>query len=421
MTDSIRILYLCHDGDLYGSQQSLTLLLKYLPQEEFQPFVSIARPGPLVERLEAMGHVTVLSHKRLQWFKHDRRNLWQQWGDVAGLLLGSIPKAMKIYRHIRQHDIQVVHTNSVVSLEGALAAKIAGIPHIWHIRELFMEDTPKLVPTFGRAFTRGVIHHLSSRVMCISQAVRNQFGPYLKQAPEQYQLLYNALDPEAADAPKIEVTEPELPRKTARYRIGYIGRLSEGKRFHDLLEAFIAMVNEGNVSADLVVAGNFVDAPYEQKIQGLIEDSGMKAHIHLLGYRQDLAALYTSMDVLVVPSLNEPFGRVVIEAMMAGVPCIGADSGGIPEIITHQETGLLYPPTDTQALKQLLRTALEQPELRNALLKNAGRMVGTRFTIEAQMNALIESYHAILPPIHGKNPGRNPAHARNAHHHSYSE
>lgn len=397
MPSPIRVLYICHDGQQYGSQHSLTLLVEHLPRTAVLPFVSIARPGPLVERLAGIPQTTVMDHRRLQWVKHDPRNALQRLGDMTALLLGMPGKVWRLYQKIRHYDIQLVHTNSMVSLEGALAARLAGVPHVWHIRELFMEKSPKLHPTLGRAFSGLLIRQLSHRIFCISQAVRAQFGPRAAH-DDRLRLLYNALPPPAEDAVPVAT---DVIQKPSGFCIGYIGRLSEGKRFHDLVEAVHQLVQEGKPpgGVTVLVAGHFVDAPFEERVQAQLQAYGLQDVVQFLGFQQNLGPVYAAMDVLVVPSLNEPFGRVVIEGMRAGVPCIAANSGGIPEIVTHQETGLLYPSTDTQALAETLHQAMAQPELLVRLRENAGRMVRERFTIEEQLTQVMACYRELVEEL----------------------
>lgn len=397
-TSVIRILFICHDGEIYGSQQSLLLLATHLPKAGFSVSVSIARPGPLTDRLGELPEVSVFSHRRLQWIKHDPRPAWRRLGDIAALVAGMPGKVSRLCRFIREQQIQVVHTNSVVSLEGAIAARLCGVPHVWHIRELFMEENPKLNPLLGRSWTRRIIDRLSDRVLCISQAVYRQFGPFLSQK-EKYRVLYNAM---AAEASSHDEEEKALPPKNGHFRIGYIGRLSEGKRFHDLVEALHHLRLENNLLSaplELVVAGNFVDTPFQERVHGMIREYGLEDSVHLLGYRQDLGPLYETLDVMVVPSLNEPFGRVVIEGMRAGVPCIAANSGGIPEIIEDGETGLLYPPKDVNALRDALRQAMADPDRLAGIREKAGRMVRERFTIEEQIRALTQVYRELVPVV----------------------
>lgn len=409
-----RILFICHDGDLYGSQQSLNLIVKHLPAETYRCFVSLARGGPLQMLLESYPNTMVLRHRRLQWVKHDPRSFLQKIGDCLKLFITALPRTWHLFNTIRREKINVVHTNSTVSLEGALAAALAGIPHIWHIRELFMEPSPKFHMVLGCRLSRWIIDQFSDTVICISEAVRQQFGDYAEEEPDKYRVIYNALDIEAPTSENvfssnylISQTDSDRQKKrtlalkvldlptTPVFRIGYTGRLSEGKGFHLLLEALIYL-NERNIYAELVVAGNFVDDAYRERIQGMIQDADLRHAVHFLGYQDDLKPVYESIDVLVVPSINEPFGRVVIEAMLQQVPCIAANTGGIPEMIEDGVTGFLYPPQEPETLAQLLTELMETPWKLETIRENARRMVYERFNIETQVRMLDECYQSII-------------------------
>jgi L-malate glycosyltransferase len=350
--------------------------------------------------------VVVLSHKRLQWVKHDPRHGLQKIGDILNLLLAAVPRIWYLFNTIRREKINVVHTNSTVSLEGALAAALAGIPHIWHIRELFMEKSPKFHMVLGRRFSRWFIDRFSDEVICISDAVRRQFDIYLLEDPDKYRLIYNAMNL-VPDDPLFNINDPQrclvralslkvlgLP-ETRVFRIGYIGRLSEGKGFHDLLEAF-AQLRRRDIYAELLVAGNFVDEAYKARILATVENEGLGHTVRFLGYQEDLNPLYEVLDVLVVPSQNEPFGRVVIEAMANGVPCVASNSGGIPEIIDQGMTGLLYPPGDTAALAGMLEELMTAFWKLETIRQNARRMVYERFNIESQIRMLDECYQSVI-------------------------
>lgn len=401
-----RILFICHDGDLYGSQRSLSLIVANLPAESYQCFVSIARPGPLRQLLDSYPNTVVLAHKRLQWVKHDARNWLQRIGDCLGLVVSVFPRVWYLFNTIRREKINLVHTNVTVSLEGALAAALAGVPHIWHIRELFMEKSPKFHMVLGRAFSRWVIDRFSDQVICISKAVRDQFGHYLAEDPDKYWLIYNALPLENLpplhrwnDSQRIIMRALALNAlglsENPCFRIGYIGRLSAGKGFHELLEAF-ALLRKGNYDVELLVAGSFVDEPYENRIRAIIERENLAESVHFLGYQQDLNPVYEALDLLVVPSVNEPFGRVVIEAMANGVPCVGANAGGIPEIIDNHDTGWLYPPGDVYALSGIIGELTGTFWKLETIRQNARRMVCERFNIETQIRTLQACYQSVM-------------------------
>lgn len=406
MDASHRILYICHDGDLYGSQQSLNLMVKHLPAEQYRCYVSLARSGPLEAMLRHYSNTVVLRHRRLQWVKHDPRTWLQRIGDVIGLIATALPRIWYLFNTIRQEKINVVHTNSTVSLEGALAAGLAGVPHIWHIRELFMEPSPKFHMVLGRNLSRWVINHFSDAVICISDAVQNQFGPYLDEEPEKFQVVYNALELQS-HRPLLPQNDPQrmIMRSLALsalhladtriFRVGYIGRLSEGKGFHELLDAVIEL-KQRDITVEVVVAGNFVDEAYKARIEDTIRKARLEEEIHFLGYQEDLVPLYEIIDVLVVPSYNEPFGRVVIEAMAQGIPCIANNSGGIPEIIDQGMTGLLYPPGDIYALAGLIEELMVAFWKLETIRQNARRMVEERFNIETQIRTLEECYQSVI-------------------------
>jgi glycosyltransferase involved in cell wall biosynthesis len=146
----------------------------------------------------------------------------------------------------------------------------------------------------------------------------------------------------------------------------------------------------------LLVAGNFVDEPYRERIEAAMAEECLRHTVRFFGYQEDLRPLYDVLDVLVVPSLNEPFGRVIIEAAAHGVPCIASNSGGIPEIIESGETGLLYPPGDVYALAGLMEELMTAFWKLETLRQNALRMVYERFNIEMQIRTLSECYQLIL-------------------------
>ncbi|WP_373533159.1 glycosyltransferase family 4 protein [Vampirovibrio sp.] len=403
---SERILFICHDGDLYGSQRSLSLIVAHLPPEHYQCFVSMARSGPLQAVLESYPNVQVLRHQRLQWVKHDPRNWLQKIGDVISLVASAFPRTWLLFNTIRREKINLVHTNVTVSLEGALAAALAGVPHVWHIRELFMEKNPKFHMVLGRALSRRIIDRFSDQVICISHAVRDQFGPCVEEDPDKYRLIYNAMtfqnlpslllwnDHQRAMMKSLSLASLRVAEQDV-FRLGYIGRLSAGKGLHELLAA-LAILRQRGYALQLLVAGSFVDAPYEERIQAMVQHEGLADAVVFLGYQSDLTPMYEVLDLLVVPSVNEPFGRVVIEAMANGVPCIGANAGGIPEIIEHEETGWLYPPGDVWALADMIEPLTSTFWKLETIRQNARRMVCERFNIETQIRMLQECYQSAM-------------------------
>lgn len=389
-----RILYVCHDGDLFGSQQSLAQVIEHLP-DNVEAFLTLAKAGPLEERLA--GKATIGHHKRVGWFKHSPRNVFQWLGDVMSLFVTAWPRAQTLATYMRQEHIDVVHTNSVVSLEGALAACLAGVPHVWHVRELFAERNPKLNATLGIALTARVIAALSQKIVCISQAVAQ---PFMLWAQDKVTIVYNAVP--NIEKPCInESFRPMSRSNTNSLSLGFVGRITPNKRLQDVIDALALLKKQGieqELSAFPVlhVFGKFVDADFERAVWQRIEDAGLVKQIVFHGFEANVGKIYDTFDIFVMPSLNEAFGRVVIEAMSAGKLCIGTDSGGVPEILTHGKTGFLVPSCDAEALAACLKQVLSLPECDAVqMIQTAKEDVNNRFGMSAQMASLMAVYDRV--------------------------
>jgi glycogen(starch) synthase len=152
----------------------------------------------------------------------------------------------------------------------------------------------------------------------------------------------------------------------SRPRIGYVGRLAPQKRADLLVRAFGRM----RQPADLVVVG---DGPERTRVHHLARTSPAAERITMTGFVEHSAvpAVLASLDVLVLPSAYEEMGSVLVEAMVAGVPVVASDVGGIPEVVRDGETGLLVPPGDVDRLAQALDRLVGDPDLRARLSAGA--------------------------------------------------
>ena len=141
-----------------------------------------------------------------------------------------------------------------------------------------------------------------------------------------------------------------------------LGRLHENKAFDVLLAAFAQVPN-----AYLWIAG---EGPLRETLEREAERLGVRARTRFLGWRQDVAALYETADILVCPSRHEPLGNVVIEGWAHGVPVVAADNLGPGALIKDGETGLLFPVNDANALATALKRLISNDELGRRLVEN---------------------------------------------------
>ena len=150
------------------------------------------------------------------------------------------------------------------------------------------------------------------------------------------------------------------PRRTGVARLVFLGQLVERKGLHVLVEAFARLQG----AAELLIVGGDWGAPgYPQRLKAMARDAGVASSIHFENHRQDVGAVLSTADVFVLPSFSEARPRSIIEAMSLGVPVVASDVGGIPSLVAHEETGLLVPAGNPDALAAALDRLIQSPDL----------------------------------------------------------
>jgi glycosyltransferase involved in cell wall biosynthesis len=160
------------------------------------------------------------------------------------------------------------------------------------------------------------------------------------------------------------------------------------KGHEDLIDAVRPMLAE-RPNLHVVMAG---DGPWFDKIKNIVNGFGLGDRIHLLGFRTDIPNVLRGCDFFVLPTHQEALGQSYIEAMAAGLPVIGTDVDGVPELITHNVNGLLVPPHDIPALRAAIGRLIDNPRLR-AQLGVAGRLLtDASFTVDGMADETIDFY-----------------------------
>lgn len=174
----------------------------------------------------------------------------------------------------------------------------------------------------------------------------------------------------------------------------FVGQVVERKGVADLLRAW-SLLRERHNGALLVIVGDDLQnqGAYRREMEALNRELGDIARF--VGFQFDITSWQTAADIAVVPSHTEPLGLVVLEAMSRSLPVIGASSGGIPEMIIHDETGLLVPPHSPSALAAALMDLLTSPD-RCERFGNAGRRrCEEAFQLNSHVDAIVEQYEIV--------------------------
>jgi glycogen synthase len=215
------------------------------------------------------------------------------------------------------------------------------------------------------------ITNRSQRVITCSAYMRDQVADVFGVPSRRITAIPNGIDPEdlpRPDAPSLARLRAEFAAPDERLVL-LIGRLVYEKGFQLALEAMPALI-EAVPGTRFLVAGT---GTHEEELKEQAEELGLMEHGTFLGWIGDdvLRSLYRIADLTVVPSIYEPFGLVALEAMASGCPCIVADTGGLREVVPHEEAGLRFRARDPEALAEVAIRVLTDPALEARLIAEA--------------------------------------------------
>jgi glycosyltransferase involved in cell wall biosynthesis len=208
-------------------------------------------------------------------------------------------------------------------------------------------------------------------------------------------VLHNSIRPgPQADKAAAGDLRKHLGIKTDEKVILAVGRLSKEKAQIDLIPAFGELHRTNpELKAKLVIAG---DGPERAQLETAARKLAIADQIVFAGQVADMRPYYAIADVLVNASHSEGSPYVLLEAMAAGVPIVATAVGGVPEMLTDNETGLLVPPQDTAAMSAAIEKALNDSALAQKLSIKARALITTRFTPETYVQKLVEIYRSVL-------------------------
>jgi glycosyltransferase involved in cell wall biosynthesis len=376
----MRILIVHNSADIYGASRSIVRLCGRLDRGHFEPLVLLPECGPLQDMLTTAG-VRTLIFTDLRVITRPVLKSWR----LIPWLIGFVPSALRMAALLRRERIDLVHTNTGVICSSSLAAKLAGRPHIWHIRDWFQEFGPLWGP-----YSRYILA-LSTRVLCVSRPIAGQFPP-----SDKIEVLNNGFD--LAEFPPLMPEERSEARTKWNitpdaFVVGAVGRIKfvrKGQEF--LLQAAALLKDQGIPITCLLVGGASPGSEdHIDRMKALADELQVEAIF--TGELPDPRLAYAAMDIFVLPSAQpEPFGGVVMEAMALGLPVVGTAIGGTSEQVAEGETGLLVPPADPKALAGALARLANSEKERHAMGDAARERIRTIFSLDAMVERIQDIY-----------------------------
>lgn len=297
-------------------------------------------------------------------------------------------QVFRIWRILTSEQISIIHLSDLSTAHyGIIAAKLAGICSIFHVKSLHFEGhlSPinKLILSMASRILAisGVVHQACLRAGLPAQKLLTiHDGLALKQFISKWDFS--------------ERSRQHLGISEGANVIGFVGRLGVEWKNEPLVYRISGELTKKMKNLTLLVIGGPHDGSQEtfKKSVTLAKKICGKTDIRFLGLRNDVPKLLPAIDVLLVPSKDEPLGRVVIEGMAAGLPVIGSNTGGIPEMITNEYDGFLLPPNDLVGWLKITEKLLLEESLRSRIGKNAKKTVEKRFKLETMASKVANMY-----------------------------
>jgi glycosyltransferase involved in cell wall biosynthesis len=406
-----RILYLDHTAAMGGGEIAIYNVIRYLDRSRYHPIACLFAEGPLADQLRAAGVEThVLSLDRsVSTVKKDSLGLRSLLH--LGTTLKTLGFIWTIARFIRETKPDLVHTNSLkADIIGGLAARIARVPVVWHVRDRI---TPEYLPRRVVQIFRLLCGLIPNYVVANSEATLNTIElPRRLRAAAIYSGidLQNSIHVVHDGTPISDAGEPRSVPERPRL-IGLVGRISPWKGQHIFLKAAAEVHwRFPDVRFQIVGAALFSEHAYEQEIRELCTSLKLDGVVEFTGFRKDVSNVVRNFDVLVHAStIGEPFGQVVIEGMAAAKAVIATDGGGVPEIVLDGVTGLLVPMDDAPAMAQAMIRLIEESNFAKQMGRLARERAVERFGIErtvAHVEGLYEEvvqggWKAVVPSVFG--------------------
>jgi glycosyltransferase involved in cell wall biosynthesis len=270
---------------------------------------------------------------------------------------------------LRRQKYDLIITNTVNICVGALVARLLAVPHVWYFREFGYED-------HGWRFHLGekpslwIMNRLTRLGLAVSRAVAAKYQAGLPAVRVHH--VYQPID--------VDLASPDIPyhREKSQFTCIIVGRLQAGKRQEDAVRA-LAILRDQGTPVDLWVVGG-CDPAYLDFLKDLVHEHNLEKQVRFLGEVNNAFPYMRQADVLLLCSRCEAFARVVVEAMKAGKPVVGARSGGTVEQIQEGVNGFLYEPRDHQDLAAKIKYLHDHPEEARNMGENGRQWAMKTFT-----------------------------------------
>jgi glycosyltransferase involved in cell wall biosynthesis len=384
----LRVLFFDHVASLSGAEVALFNLIRHMDFSTICPIVVLGEEGLLADRLRSVVEVHILPMRAaVRQARKDSLGATSLLSFSA--VRGAIRFILQLSRFIRTNNIDLVQTNSLKSdILGACAARLAGTPVVWYVRDRITPDY--LPPNVARAF-RWLSIWLPHFIITDSHAVARTLP---EKSSRRIRVVHEG-------TPYEEFSTHRSTASTEHSRsgpvVGLVGRISPWKG-QDIFIRAAGLLSGKYPQAQFRIIGAalFEEAAFEKSLHVLVEELGLQHAFTFTGFRSDIHQAISELDVLVHASTRpEPFGQVIIEGMAAGKPVVATNAGGVPEIVEDGVTGLLVPMGDEISMAAGIDRLLTNPQAARQMGLRGQRHVAENFGIDKTVNGVMLAYEQV--------------------------
>jgi glycosyltransferase involved in cell wall biosynthesis len=362
----MKILELCLSPDYGGLELHMRDFSRWLSgQSDVNVSLCLQSGTPLLEALQELELPTLTFPKKT----------------------GKVPfiKAKRLSRFIDSQVIDVVHVHWKFDLPLVAWARKFSRKNFRFVHTRQMNMPGKKHDPYHR-FVYGEMDCF----IAITRYLEKQAKENLPLTPEKIkQVYYGVKVPAGITAKRVEQLNEELNIR-GDFTIGLLGRLSEYKGQHLLIEA-VGKLREAGIVINAWIVGAAFEAAYKKRLYKMVREMNLDEQIHFMDFYDNPIELMSCFDCVALTTKNETFGLVLIEAMHAGVAVIGSAEGGVPEIIDDEKTGLLFESWNSDALAAAIRRLYEDEAYRKKLALAGQRKAREKFDLENQYRKFLEA------------------------------
>lgn len=373
-----KILIVNNSFFLSGAESSLCQFLNYYNRSRFQVLLVTSDKNFILPN--NLNDVAIV-YMPLQWFCFTINPI-----RLLNFMTSLIVTSFKLARIADRCKINIVYSNTTKSnIYGAAVKLITGKKLIWHVRDNVTKN-----------FLAVLLTRFSDEIICVSRHIYDQVNaPSAKKA-----VIHPGIDTKEWILPSINNFDLRnaLNLRSDIKLVAQIGQLTRWKNCFDYIEAASLIIQQTDKVHFLLIGDDQSgrEGKYKDQLHKRVEDLGLIKYFTFLGYRKDIKDIVSQINLLIHTAIDEPFGRVIIEAMAMEKPVISYDSGGPKEIIIDGQTGFLVPPFNTEVLTEKALVLLKDNSLAAKFGKSGRERVINKFNIKENILQMEKIFNDML-------------------------